>query len=433
MKKFLYFLLFICIVLGAILLYFLLSKGGYLPPIKNFPKDPFGLLFDRTVVEGGGGAPTTPKPGKGDTGGTTVTPLPAEKLFERVWGEPVAGYTFIEKMITESTSTIASGKTIFREIPVSSSTLILFVDRAAGHVYKKEAFSTSSPFKLANTTMPGIYDAYFLNGGSEILMRYLRTSDNTIVSIMAKLPPLSSLVTLPLRSIQKLPDNIVSVATNRDGGKLSYLVKTNSGSTLYTYENGFTKKVGDYELSELTLSYAGDELLLMQKPSAFEKTYTLTSDQKHIYGGRTGQKLLFSSISKDTYVSSFWSNVGLSLFTSTVKNTNIHTYNAKTLAEKCVSSSLGRYFYCAVPQELPVIPFGFPDDWYKGLVSFNDSLYILDTVSFNENKIALLEDELGEPFDLIKPVVSTGDTYLAFSNKTNGTLWLTKLLKLSLR
>ncbi len=432
MKKFLYFLLFLLLVSLGIFLYWYFQEKGSVPKILNFPSNPFGFFTNNDPPIKRGEA--NPNKGSDSSSSSTTIIIPeSEKLFEKIWGDPVAGYSLIDFTTYESTSTEIRGKIIFKEVAVASSTLILFVDRATGHVYKKTAFFGKNPTQVANTTIPGVYDAYFFNGGSEVFLRRLRSGDNTIISVKAKLPPLSSLLTLPLKSIQNLPENIISVAVDDKGEEISYLVKTSSGSTLYTIRDGITQKVKDYDLSELSLLYTGKTLVLAQKPSAFEKTYLLSSDEKNIYGGRTGQKILFSEKGRGTYLSSFWSNVGLTLFTNNLSNTNTHTYAIKTLADKCISSKVGNYFFCSVPNVLPIIPFGLPDDWYKGLLTFNDSLYVIDTVQFGENRLARLEDELGEEFDLVKPVVSTGDTYLAFSNKKNGSLWLARLLKLTLR
>lgn len=433
MKKFLYFLSFLLLVSLGIFLYWYFQEKGSVPKVLNFPANPFGFFTNNKppVIKNGGGGGFNQ--GAIINGSSTVIIPDKEKLFEKIWSEPVAGYSLIDFTTYESTSTEIRGKITFKEVAVASSTLILFVDRATGHVYKKTAFVGKGPTQVANTTIPGVHDAYFFNGGSEVLLRSLRSGDNAIISIKAKLPPLSSLVTLPLKGIQTLPENIISVAVDSKGEDISYLIKTSTGSTLYTLSDGATRKVRDYDLSELYLLYKGSTLVVAQKPSAFEKTYLFSSDEKNIYGGRTGQKILFSQKEDRSYLSSFWSNIGLTLFTSTLSNTNTHTYAIKTLVDKCVSSKTGNYFFCSVPNVIPIIPFGLPDDWYKGLLTFNDSLYVVDTVRFGENRLARLEDETGEEFDLIKPVVSTSDTYLAFSNKKNGSLWLAKLLKLTLR
>ncbi len=424
MKKFFYFLLFLVLLSLAFFLYWYFSAKGVVPKPPFFPDFPFPVSRNVPIKQGGDGTV-----GGGDTGGdgevgTTVVINEEAALFEKEWADPVAGYAFSD-FVTYGIDHNGAKK-------VATSSALFFVDRGTGHVYKKFVFTKKSvPTKISNTTFPGIYDAYFFDNNTEVLMRYLREADNTIVSITAKLPPLSSSVTLPLQNVVRLPENIVSVSVS-PGGLLYFLVKTPSGSDLYTLKNGEQKRVRSYDLSELNLSFTGENLIVAQKPSAFEKTYFFPMDESDLYGGRTGQKAVFSSVSRGSFVSSLWTDQGLQLFSGDTLGGKTHLYTVATLADKCASSLLGKYFFCFVPNVIPLIPFGLPDDWYKGQVSFNDSLYVLDTVKYEENKLSRLETDTGEEMDIAKPIMSKRDLYIAFTNRLTNELWagnITNLLQ----
>lgn len=424
MKKFFYFLLFLVIVSLSILAYLFLSSKGIVPPSPYFPNNPFGIYTEKPPVK------VIPSKG-GDTASSTGTTssdvTEKEVFFEKVWDEPVAGYAFVDYQTLEATS--SNKNTV-----IASSTSLFFVERATGHIYKKGVFDKKDAFKISNTTIAGVYDAYFFDNNTRIIMRYLRESDNTIVSLVAKLPPLSVSVTLPLQNVTQLEPNVIAVAISSDQKTLSYLVKTSTGSDLYEIKSDKKTKIKSYDLSELTLLYKGNSLYVSQKPTAFEKTYFFASNKGEAYGGRTGQKVLFSQEkNSDTYLSSYFSAIGIQTYTDSLSASKAKTFTSITLVDKCTSSQISSYFVCGVPKVIPIQSFGFPDDWYRGLATFNDTLTLLNTKFYTETRLSNLEEETGEEMDIIKLSVSANDSYLAFTNKKNNALWVAKLYKLATR
>jgi hypothetical protein len=428
MKKFFYFLIFLVAISLLFFLYWYLSFRGTVPKIPFLPENPFGLFSNDVRPGGGGGDGGGGDDNTNDPNSTSTTPFSEENLFELVSKEPTAGYSFSDFVTTVYGSSTDSGRKTF-----ATTTALLYVDRGTGHIYKKFIFKEDKAQKLTNTTVPGVYDAYFFANNTKVLMRYLRETDNTIISLYGALPPLSSSLTLPLREVTRLPENIVSVAVSPKTGDLYYLVKTTSGSSLYRITSEGDTKVRDYDLSELSLSFNKEDLILSQKPSAFEKTYFFTEDELSLYGGRTGQRVVFSAINKGVFLSSVWTEVGLQLISSDLSGKRPYVYTTQTVADKCLSSLVGSYFFCFVPNLIPLIPFGLPDDWYKGRISFNDSLFVLDTVRHEESKLSRLETDIGTEFDVFKPLISSRDNYLAFSNKLNSELWVAQLQKIIAR
>jgi hypothetical protein len=98
----------------------------------------------------------------------------------------------------------------------------------------------------------------------------------------------------------------------------------------------------------------------------------------------------------------------------------------KTLADKCVWSKIRKNeVYCAVPTEIPDA--SYPEDWYKGSVSFVDQIWVLDITN---GEVHLLANPLNLSKVLIDAVDLTLDTkenYLYFINKNDLSLWVLDL------
>jgi hypothetical protein len=87
-----------------------------------------------------------------------------------------------------------------------------------------------------------------------------------------------------------------------------------------------------------------------------------------------------------------------------------------TLTEKCVWYSNDQFF-CGVPNEFPAGM--YPDDWYKGLVSFSDTLWSY-TPSTNRAVSVVTPNE---SVDIFRMESYNNSEYLFFMNKNDYTLW----------
>ena len=107
-----------------------------------------------------------------------------------------------------------------------------------------------------------------------------------------------------------------------------------------------------------------------------------------------------------------------------------------TLPEKC--DGFNGVFVCAVPETIPANTSSgyetvFPDSWYQGDISFNDSVVLIDAVSGDRRLIlsprqpdfAELSD--GDVFDIIHPHISEDGQFLFFVNKRDLSLWMLRL------
>ncbi len=113
-------------------------------------------------------------------------------------------------------------------------------------------------------------------------------------------------------------------------------------------------------------------------------------------------------------------NMSLSIYNITTKNSS--TLGVRTLPEKCVWGKASDTIYCAVPKFTP--SGAYPDDWYKGEISFSDDIWKINTTNGNTD---LISDPIsvvgGEDVDGIKLALDKDENYLFFINKKDSFLW----------
>ncbi len=66
----------------------------------------------------------------------------------------------------------------------------------------------------------------------------------------------------------------------------------------------------------------------------------------------------------------------------------------------------------------------FPDDWYKGVVSYTDSIVSIDIETGNTTSLIDLLNESGREVDVYKIGKNSGSTKIYMVNKNDNTLWL---------
>jgi hypothetical protein len=111
----------------------------------------------------------------------------------------------------------------------------------------------------------------------------------------------------------------------------------------------------------------------------------------------------------------------LSFFSFNKETSGATNLGIGTLPEKCEIYSVS-VSYCFVPNFIP--SGAYPDDWYKGQISFNDSLWRIDLNNRVVNKVADISQVAGYSVDGISPVISGDNEDLLFINKKDLSLWL---------
>lgn len=434
MRRSFYFLFAFVLVfaIGVIVYIFFFSKNTT-PLNPNRPQDPLGRggdIIRRIFI---------PNPNEGKVATSSETEIiPGEdQLLTHVWDKPTAGHVFVDRPVLEqvaSTTQVGSSTVPSFSQVRATSTSLLFVDRTTGYIYEYH-HKTLKTRQVSNSRIPGVYDATFFANGSFVVFRLYNEDKGVIVSSLYKIPITAvNADAIPLEKITDLPDNITSLAVSTNGKLLSYLVKTKTGSVLYTAQTdtpNLSTTATSLSFAEWTLFYGGNVLYITQKASAFFPGYTVEAfTGRRVISDKTGLVVTGSS-DENNLIASMNSTKGIVSFLFNKRTGITSVLPVKTIASKCTFEKKYPSVVCGIPSLIPRSSYGMPDDWYQGSVTFSDSLYRISNEGTNGVMIVDLKKEAGENLDIIKLNTSSSDSFLSLINKKDGSLWFVNLELLS--
>lgn len=419
-KKLLFLILFLVLLFvgGA---YYWLAYLGNPVPFTETAENPGGFNpFNRSSI-------TPPSNTNNYVSTTTNTtpppPVEAQKLpiLRLLSATPVGGM---------SASTTAS------------TTLVRYVDRGAGHIYESRA-DDASIFKLSNTTLPRIYESYWNKNLSAVVLRYIKEGSDTVVNFYGEIRKVVVTASSTLDANKTpyeirgkfLSADIKEMAVSPKGDRIfTFNVENGRGvGYISQFDESKKTKLFDMPLTQVQVSWPEENTLtITTKASAVSSGYVYIVDIKNatvkkVFGGTLGLTTKTSTDSKQILFSSSASRtIKTSLYNTQTRATNEVIF--KTFPEKCVWSNLHKNeVYCAVPTE---IPNGlYPDDWYKGTVSFVDQIWHLDTLTGEVHLLANLVNLSDRLIDATNLTLDPKENFLYFINKNDLSLWSLDLNK----
>lgn len=352
---------------------------------------------------------------------TQVTDLLTLPLVQ-IWDKPATGAIFVTRdSLKEVATTTVIGTTTQTTIKTvkSTSTVLMFVDRVTGYIYG-HSLTTGITFQISNTANPGIHDAYFIEDGKRVIMRYIDKDMNAISTITALVPSvLEGGTPLSLSSVVTLPPNITTIAVDEKRSRAAYGVKNESSIDVYTLTSKGSSFVASSPFREWVLSYGGTDLFVTSKPSAYVEG-SIAKLPSFIIQGEPRTGLMSTPNNKGGFLNSIWSNRGLLTYIS--NNSSERVLPIATLASKCAWGDTS-FLVCAVPRTLPQKTEGLPDDWLQGRVTFSDDIYIIDPITGSSEPVYRFKEEDGV-FDITSLSFPSTHDFFSFTKKQDGTLWL---------
>ncbi len=323
--------------------------------------------------------------------------------------------------LRQISKTPAAGAIVF---DMGSSTLIRYIERATGHIYETNNVSAQIK-KISSVTIPKVYESLWSNDGSKVILRYLKGEEETIKTFYATISALNA----PEEALEGtfLQDNIQNITSL--GTKIYYTLKTSAGSSGITANMDGSEKTSVFSssFSDWTSRWSSPTLItIYPRPagSVMSAAYLLnTTNGTYTKAGNDLNGLSALANIDGTFV--FLSYTSGNSIKSAIYNTKTFTTENTgivALADKCVWSVKNKnIIYCASPTTLASGT--FPDDWYKGKVSFSDTLWKIDVSTGETNEIFNPLFEVSRSMDITNLNLNQSETVLVFKNKKDQTVW----------
>lgn len=324
---------------------------------------------------------------------------------------------------------------------------VRYIDRATGHIYEIKTDS-ETPIKISNTTIPKIYEATFLPSGNSLIARFLDTDEKIItynINLKDKVVVATSTQqtgtttkTVESKALEEksylkdvvgtyLTPDIKELALSPSGTKILELTYENNGGSFALLDNSRQlKPLTTLPLREWLLDFRTEgKALLTTKPSGYYYGYsyifdTTTLEMKKVVGEINGLTVLPNKDLTNFVVGEGGATLTMSLLN--IADNSKKPIFARTIPEKCVwSNTSSTVLYCSVPNNITNAI--YPDDWYKSKISFDDSLWRIDTKTGEMKILSNFSKESGQAIDAINLKISPDETYITFINKKDLTLW----------
>ncbi len=415
---------FLFIIIGFIIL---LAAGGLLLVKKNQPTSTTGssggIHFRDFLPFGPKQTPTTEEetPTPEDTGGSITPITPEDNVVDaelkQITPESIAGYTLIEQTTKVEGSAVEA---------VVTKEAVRYVDSTTGNI--KDIFPDTLETKnVTNQTIPGIHRAEFGNKGTSIVANYLKPNGAEVETIYGTI---LTDETGGVLQATVLPKDTFDFSISPDGKKFFYLFRFDTGSVGNTIAFDTKKKTTVFESPYVewkSLWGENERITLTTKPSGVTPgfSYALNPTTKtmgRILGNVSGLTALYGPTGDNALYASGSQN-SMSLYAYKQKSGAGESAPFVTMPQKCVFASETKV-YCAVPNTIPTAL--YPDSWYQGLVSFDDTIVLFDLGNFSQRTVGN-PSVAGFSVDAIDLKINKAGTELFFKNKKDGSLWMMKL------
>ena len=299
----------------------------------------------------------------------------------------------------------------------AASSTIRYLEKSTGNIYEINPDGTGR-LRLTNTTILKTAAALWSSNADKSIVSFF-DENNNLKTFSLNLSTSTGIF---------LPQSLVAATVSPAEDKIFYLASANSAFSgiIADFSNKNQKNIFTSPFGEFNLAWPNkNTITLLTKPSAnvpgfFYSLNPSSGAFQKILGDLNGLTALLSPDgTRAIYSESGNSSLQTKIFNLKDKTTS--DFDLRTLPEKCVWSKLNKdIVYCAVPDNFPAGD--YPDDWYQGLVSLNDSLWQKD---FSSGKTSVLANNLNA--DVTNPFLTSDENYFVFTNKIDNALWSLKL------
>lgn len=331
--------------------------------------------------------------------------------------EPVVNMTR-QKLRQLTTKPVAGFKQVQRT--ASSTPELYYAEMGTGHIYTIN-LESGEEVRLSGTTIAQANEAVFSGDGSTVAIASFSNTKNrplvagslntTTGAFVEKFT--KSVYDFSLTNAHEVlytttgPQGLIGYSNNLDTAKVQNIFTV--PFTDATIQWGSTPGSSHYVYPKTSYSLEG--FLYEVKNNTFNRLpvqgfnfAALANEAIILYNASVDQKIVSYIYDRETKVAT--------------------PLDAPLLPEKCLLPAEGLEFVCAY--EPTVITYEYPENWYRGLTNFKDTLWLLDGESMTAESL-INTSESGREIDAIKLSVNTIGSVLYFINKNDNTLWMYEL------
>lgn len=293
---------------------------------------------------------------------------------------------------------------------------IRYVEQGTGHIYEIH-LETGKETLLSGTTLPQATQALFSQTAKKLaITTFTSYGTQTLVGEISTSSDQGRFENVGL------PQNASEIYFSADELHLNYILKQKDGAVGYQYElkSGKNTQIFSIPLSDVRVVW-GTPIHVYTTPTGVQEghLYAINSKGSLNYTTKGAKGLLAMSYDEGIVTSSKNSD---SFNVQSIQSDgtfidHVHPF----IPEKCTLVGANS-FYCGVP--INIEEGTFPDSWYMGTVSYNDTLWFMNAKTGVSRIVLNPVEEIGKNLDIHKIGINPLGTKVYLINKTDNTLWL---------
>lgn len=334
---------------------------------------------------------------------TPPTPLPP--------AEPVV----VEPVITNYALRLLTTRPVAGAIIIGTSTAnqkVRFVEQGVGHIYEIDLNNSDSESQLINKTKSKVSNAFWSDDGEHVVLLVEGNINRSVTLINLNNPDTEIELPPDAENIAFLDDNETLHYTRTDNeGTLGYSYSLSNESSLVIFSTPFTS------MSVLW----GEEPIVYNRPSEFHPGYVYKIDSNGSLDPQTTGGVGLTAFRTESHLA-VNRLVDGKYKGYVVERENPDSQSAiAVMPEKCAAAQDGSSAWCGYP--FGRINGQLPNDWYKGKITLNDSLWLVN-LNFGEAVFVANLSEISQlNIDITQMQSDFTRSRLTFIDKATRNLW----------
>ena len=322
-----------------------------------------------------------------------------------------------------------------------TTTAVRWIDRGRGNILEARS-DTLDIQTISNTLLPRVYTSVWNANLTAFVASLLPDNASAPTTVYANLvkqsspastassTPSSSFLTPYALKGSSLPDGIIGYAVSPRKNQVFFLIAENGGSAGYiaSFDGTSMTKIFTTPLTQLNVDWPADnDIAITTKGAANAQGYLYLVDPKtgiwtKAIGPLPGFSAKVSHDAKYAIISAAGNaNNMVTAIYDLQRGTDTDAV-IRTLADKCAWGNFYKdLVYCGVPSQQ--IAGTYPDDWYKGSVSFTDKIWQINAETGELHLVSSIVDQSDRVIDAFNLGLDPKDNYLFFMDKNDLSFW----------